>query len=669
MLPDARAVLRDARPVERDIKSETGVWFTRRVLPYHAEDDKTAGVVITFTDISERKRIARALEAAKQLAEQANIAKSRFLAVASHDLRQPLQTLSLVQGLLAKIVQGGRGEKLVARLDETVGAMAGMLNTLLDINQIEAGTVSVELADFPIKLLLERLSGEFKYLAQSKNLELDVVPCSLLVRSDPRLLEQMVRNLLSNALKYTSKGRLLLGCRRHAGALTIEIWDTGVGIAEADLGVIFEEYHQVGNAAREAGRGLGLGLSIVQRLGQLLGHPVKVRSWPGRGSVFSVEVMLPLDVAELHARQHKPGGAAEAAQDARRRGSILVVEDDHEVRELLELLLVDDGHTVATAYDGPAALELLAGGLQPDLVLSDYNLPNGLNGLQVVARVAELGLRHVPAIILTGDISTGTLRDIAMQKCIQLNKPVKVTELIDAVQRMLPDTRRPAASPPPAAAAAKPTTASATSAVYVVDDDNNVRLAIRAVLEQSGHAVFDFASGEAFLAAYRPGAEGCLLVDANMPGMSGLEVMQRLSADRQRLPAVMITGFADVAVAVEAMKAGAIDFIEKPIGYDELLGVVDNALGQARDSGRQEAVRANAARQLAGLTGRQREIMDMVLAGHPSKNIAADLKISQRTVENHRAAIMQKTGAKSLPALARLALSAVREADTGQKPK
>jgi len=170
--------------------------------------------------------------------------------------------------------------------------------------------------------------------------------------------------------------------------------------------------------------------------------------------------------------------------------------------------------------------------------------------------------------------------------------------------------------------------------------------------------VEEFATGEAFLEAYRPGREACLLIDAYLPGMSGLELLRRLHDAGDRLPAIMITGNSDVPMAVQAMKAGAADFIGKPIGPGELLASVGRALEQARDSGKLSIWRAAAASRIAGLTSRQRQIMEMVLAGQASKNIAADLKISQRTVENHRAAIMEKTGATSLPALARLALEA-----------
>jgi two-component system CheB/CheR fusion protein len=198
--------------------------------------------------------------------------------------------------------------------------------------------------------------------------------------------------------------------------------------------------------------------------------------------------------------------------------------------------------------------------------------------------------------------------------------------------------------------------------IFVVDDDGAVRDAVRAVLEDDGKVVEDFAACEEFLAAWRPGREGCLVIDAYLPGKSGLELLRRMKEAGHHLPAIMITGNSDVTIAVEAMKAGASDFIEKPISRGELLVCVERALEQSRDSSKLLAWHDEAASHVADLTPRQREIMEMVLAGHPSKNIAADLRISQRTVENHRASIMKKTGARSLPALARLALAATGNA-------
>lgn len=656
LLTDARTVLRTLMPIEREIEAESGAWYTRRVLPYRTELSKSEGVVVTFVDMTERRHVAEELEVARRQADLANVAKSRFLAAASHDLRQPLQTLTLLQGLLAKNVQGERAKTLVARIDVTLSGITGMLNTLLDINQIEAGTVHVEMARFPIEALLGRLRDEFVYHAQAKGIELRLVPCGLWVNSDQRLLEQMVRNLLSNAIKYTKRGKVLLGCRRHQGQLHIEVWDTGIGIPDDELHAIFEEYHQLNNPARERSRGLGLGLSIVQRIGGVLGHPVRVRSRPDKGSVFTVEVAIaPHDVRS--ASEPTQGSSKnEIVTEPHRNQAILIVEDDPEVRELLELFLKDEGYRTAAAPDGIAAIDLVARGIiRPDLILADYNLPNGMDGLQVTMKLRESLHREIPSIILTGDISIGTLSDVALLHGIQLNKPIKLKELTYAIQNLLPAAHATVRRSP---RRAEMLDSAEAAVIFVVDDDRSVRDAIRNVLEDDGRIVEDYAECETFLDAYRPGREACLVIDAYLPGMSGLELLQRLRQAGHLLPSIVITGNSDVPMAVQAMKAGALDFIEKPISRGELLASIGRALEQSRDSEKLSAWRDKAASHMAGLTTRQREIMEMVLEGHPSKNIAADLHISQRTVENHRAAIMKKMGVRSLPALVRLALAA-----------
>ena len=659
---DAATVLRTLEPVEREIEARNGACFIRCVLPYRTQNDGVEGVVITYADITERRHVADELQVAKRQADQANAAKSRFLAAASHDLRQPLQTLALVQGLLAKNVETEKAKKLLTRLDETLGAMSGMLNTLLDINQIEAGTVHAEIIDFPVASLLEQLGAEFIYHAQAKGLALRVVPCGLWISSDPRLLEQMIRNLLSNALKYTRHGKVLLGCRRHKGKLSIEVWDTGIGIPDDQLQAIFDEYHQLDNAARERSRGLGLGLSIVHRLGALLGHQVRVQSRSGRGSVFSVEVKLPPGPAS--SPRHQQRLSEKGFGNSRHTGSILIVEDDPDVRELLEIFLRDEGNEVATVCDGARARDLVAGGMaRPDLILADYNLPNGMNGTEVAALLREELGRPVPTIILTGDISTAISSKVALQDCVQLNKPVKLKELVQAIQRLLPLSRAAVQARVP-----RPVEVPGNSGppvIFVVDDDDSIRGAIRAVLEDDNRDVEDYDSCEAFLAAFHPGREACLVIDAYLPGMNGLTLLRRLHDAGHGLPAIMITGNSDVQIAVQAMKQGASDFIEKPISRGELLACVDRAMEQSRDSEKLSAWRQDAAVHVAGLTPRQRQVMEMVLAGHPSKNIAADLGISQRTVENHRASIMTKTGTKSLPALARLALVAAESNQHG----
>jgi two-component system CheB/CheR fusion protein len=233
-------------------------------------------------------------------------------------------------------------------------------------------------------------------------------------------------------------------------------------------------------------------------------------------------------------------------------------------------------------------------------------------------------------------------------------KPVKPGVLAALIQSLLPAGPLTYPAPPPPT----PADAELPPVIYVVDDDAAIRSAMRLVLEGAGLAVEDYPSCESFLDAFHPGRPGCLLIDAYLPGMHGMDLLEHLRAAGQLPPSIMITGDSDVGMAVQAMKAGAVDLIEKPIGAEDLLESVGRALELARDSGKAAAARQTAATHLTTLTARQRQIMTLILAGQPSKNIAADLGISQRTVENHRAAIMRKTDSRSLPALARLAVTA-----------
>jgi two-component system CheB/CheR fusion protein len=448
-MPALHAFLRKTRTGDRavdnyEIEIEVPPHGKRRLLleasDIQVEPGRERQILLSIDDITERKQAEMALVAAKAEAERANLGKSRFLAAASHDLRQPLQTISLMQGVLLKRVTDEGALKLIGKLGDTVGAMSGMLNTLLDINQLEAGIVFPEMVDFPINDLLDRLKVEFAYHTGGKGLGWRVVPCSVRVRSDRNLFEQMIRNLLSNAVKYTEKGRILVGCHPRGDKLRIEVWDTGIGIPTDQLQSIFEEFHQLNNPARERSLGLGLGLSLVQRLGDLLGVTIDVHSRPGLGSVFAIEVPLAAGAREAW----QADGRRRAAEGGASGGSLLLIEDDPMLLDLLALLFQDEGHQVAVAQDGQQALALVStGGVRPDIIVADYNLPGGMNGLQAIAGLRELLQREVPAVIMTGDISTGTSQSIAPTSCIQLNKPVKSDDLTNLIQRLLAAPRPP----------------------------------------------------------------------------------------------------------------------------------------------------------------------------------------------------------------------------------
>ncbi|WP_088360689.1 MULTISPECIES: chemotaxis protein CheB [Rhodomicrobium] len=606
-------------------------------------------LLISIDDVTDDKVKAEALAAARDEAERANLAKSRFLAAASHDLRQPLQTMNLLQGMLADGVSDPVTSKLIDRLDNTVVAMSSLLDKLLNVNQLEAGVVQPRFTDFAINDLLGQLQTEFELHTLSHGLDLRVVPCSLTVHSDPRLLGQILRNLLSNATKYTSEGRVLIGCRRRGADLSIEVWDTGVGIPETELGAIFKEFHQLDNRVAKRSKGLGLGLSIVQRLADLLDAPVSVQSRVGHGSVFRVKVPVVPGSASagmappLLLERASPAPAEPAPAPAvisERAHTILVVEDDAEVRNTLKLLLDSRGCTTYAAYDGEQALAIAAErGMNLDLIVADYNLP-GPNGLEVVAQIEEAAGRKIPAILLTGDISAATLLDIAGKGLVHLYKPADARTLIRHINGMLGGRK------------------SMAPTIFVVDDDRQLCESIGEMLETHGYRAETYPDGAAFLASYSPDQGGCLIADVRMPGIGGLQLIERLAGMKPALPVIMITGYGDVSMAVTAMKAGAFDFIEKPIQQSELLASIERALRFSHEGSRVSTERVVAASKIGSLTARQRQILDMVLAGAPSKKIAQQLNISQRTVDNHRAAIMRKFGARSVFALFRVALAA-----------
>ena len=620
-------------------------------------------MLVSFSDVTELRH-AEQDGAAKRAAELANLAKSRFLAAASHDLRQPLQILSLLHGALRQRIKDQESLEVLAKAERTLEVMSGTLNTLLDINQLEAGVILPQLLAVPINEILNLFKAEFAELAARKGLRWRVVPCSLTVHSDRHLLEEMIRNLLSNAVRYTDAGSILLGCRRRGDKLSVEIWDTGIGIADEQLPQIFREYHRASNRPEQDS--LGLGLAIVRQLGDLLGHPVTVRSVLGKGSVFSIEVPVASQTAEVT----KKSAETDDGSAKRRLGTILVVEDEESVRDSLELLLKKDGHRVAAVANGEAALALVTKRVvRPDLVICDYNLSGAMNGVRTAASLGDALGSPPPVIILTGDVRVAISRDIASHGYLSRKKPLKARALLQDVQRLLG-----ALSPLPESALATDTPTellrdASAATIYVVDDDRRVRETMQLLLTKAGYSVEIFDSAKAFLSGYRRGKKGCLLTDVRMPGMNGFELLAQLAAADYALPAIVITGQGDIAMAVQAMKGGAVDFIEKPTDPTELLISVDRALRQAASPAERSSLQKAVALRIAGLTKREREVMDLVVAGLANKDISARLGINQRTVETHRAAVMKKMGASSLSELVRLEMSARPEKSLRSKGK
>lgn len=646
---EARAVLAASAPSERETSGEGDKWYLRCIQPYRAEGGRVEGVVITYTDITERKRANAALQIALDEADRATRAKSRFLASASHDLRQPLQSMAMLHKLMAGHKRSSESTRLAALMDQTLSSMTEMLDSMLDANRIESGIVQPRKRPVAVAPLLQRLADEFGPQCVLKGLTLRTVPCSAWVFTDPQLLEQMLRNLMSNALKYTPRGSILIGCRWRGPLLTIVVCDTGIGVSASESKVIFEAYRQGEDAAALSGSGLGLGLSIVQRLAAKLEHDVSVRSTPGKGSAFMIT--LPLadalpETGSAHLAAPRLKGAA------LERGTILLVEDEEPLRDILAEVLSKEGHTVIAKASAREALSWASGDTpRPDLLLTDFELHGEATGLGLAYDLPNILGEGVPTIILTGDITSATMKSIAESDCHQVSKPIQPDVLLALISEIIGTDRK-------SKTRRIDRQKNSGTTVHVIDDDPVILATMRRLLEAEGWMVETYASAENFLMCPRPDTNACLLVDNYLPGMDGLALVRQLRSENSPLPAVMLTGHGDASVAVAALKAGASDLIEKPASAAELLASVRSALEAAESSHAQAHARKAAQAKFSSLTPRERDVLFEVLDGSPNKIIAADLGINQRTVENHRAAVMRKTGAGSLPALIRLALAA-----------
>lgn len=377
----------------------------------------------------QRRVEAATAELAKQkaAAEQANVAKSRFLAAASHDLRQPMHALGLYVAALKPQLEGRDAAQTLGKIEATVSAMEELFNAILDVSKLDAGVIVPQRQPVALAALFERLRGDFQAEALSRGLRLRVRSQPLHVVGDPILLDRILRNLLSNALRYTRKGGVLLAARRRGKGVRVQVWDTGVGIAAEHLPRIFQEFYQVDNPQRDRSQGLGLGLAIVERIARLLGYQIEVRSRPGRGTVFSLDIpeLAPAVAGET------PDMPVEAGQ---LRGLVVVVDDDTLILDALPALLERWGLSVVAAAD----VEGLIGRLPraPDLVITDYRLAGGATGFTVVDRLAGV-YGPSPVVIITGDTGQETLATIAARGYPLLHKPVKPARLRAVVQRLL----------------------------------------------------------------------------------------------------------------------------------------------------------------------------------------------------------------------------------------
>ncbi len=391
-------------------------------------------VAAAIRDVTERKRVEQALEVARRDAEHANLAKSRFLATASHDLRQPLQTLGLLNGALRRMISDPECREVLEQQEEAVDAMSRLLNALLDISKLESGAIKLALTDLPLAPLFEELRRDFTGMAASKGLRFTVDTPAAEVHSDPALVVQLLRNLLSNAVKYTHEGSIELRCEPRVGLLRIEVRDTGIGIPADQVPLIFDEFYQIGVSPNSSRHGYGLGLSIVQRIARLLGVTIEVHSTPGTGSVFAFE----LPPAKAGVAQRTEAAPPPPPADPETSGHrVLLVEDEPGVRNAMRMLLGIEGYRVIAAATAAEALSELEADPQFDLVVSDYHLEDDRTGTEVIAAArARLG-QSLKAVLVTGDTSSA-IRDLRADENLRIiSKPVNSENLLRLVRSLL----------------------------------------------------------------------------------------------------------------------------------------------------------------------------------------------------------------------------------------
>ncbi len=391
-------------------------------------------IAAAIRDVTDRKRVEGELMVAREVADRANQGKSRFLATASHDLRQPLQTLALLNGALRRIVRDPDAAEALSQQEQAIGAMSRLLNALLDISKLESGAIKPEPADFTVAALFQELRVEFAGIAANKGLQLEVEACADQVHSDPSLVEQILRNLVANAIKYTREGWVRLRCLHEAPLIRLEVLDTGIGIPADKIPHIYEEFYQVGVPSNSSRDGYGLGLSIVMRLVKLLALQLDVRSEVGRGSTFSLVLPASSRDAAPAAHVSKPHASPEPQLGT---AHILLVEDDPPVRQATLMLLRVEGYSVTAVESLAEALQHVREKRRVDMLVTDYHLRNGELGTEVIGTLRAASPPPLKAVIMTGDTSTA-VAELPRDPYLRVaSKPIVADELLTLLRALL----------------------------------------------------------------------------------------------------------------------------------------------------------------------------------------------------------------------------------------
>lgn len=375
--------------------------------------------------------LVRELSEQRDAAERANVSKSKFLAAASHDLRQPLHALALFTSALDERIRYPDVRRIVDNIDASVRALEKLFNALLDISRLDAGVWQPEVRDFLVDDMRQPLLNDYLSEAKAKKLTLKCDPCDVVVRSDPALLERILRNYVSNAIRYTEKGEVRVVWQELDGALRIDVVDTGIGIPAAHHRDIFNEFHQLGNPERDRAKGLGLGLAIVERVARMLDHPIEIRSTPGAGSCFSVTVPLGNPAGIVREDGGKVGDTRNELAGLR----VVVVDDEISVRTGMHTLLDQWGCDVLVAGSEEEAIEAV-GDMVPDVIIADYRLRGERTGVQAIERVRREFGQSIPALIVTGDTAPERLREAKASGNPLVHKPVQPAALRAFLRRV-----------------------------------------------------------------------------------------------------------------------------------------------------------------------------------------------------------------------------------------
>ncbi|MDH5408255.1 MAG: ATP-binding protein, partial [Gammaproteobacteria bacterium] len=361
-------------------------------------------------------------ERSREEAVQADVSKSKFLAAASHDLRQPLHALGLFVDALENRITYPEVRDIVDNIRISTDALSDLLNSLLDISKLDAGVLEPKPTDFQLRPLMQRIQTDFGELAASKSLQFEVIDCDYVVHSDPSMLERIIRNLVSNAIRYTQKGSVKLDCQLKNDQVVIEVHDTGIGIATDQLDNIFEEFYQIENPERDRRKGLGLGLAIVKRLADLLGSDLAVNSTPNEGSVFRITVPY---VGTVIAQTTPTQTFTDDLQGTR----VLVIDDEEMIRLGMCKVLEEWGCEVYDTESIQQALDIIQDGANIDIILTDYRLRENENGIDAIRQIHTIYKKDIPAIILTGDTDPERLREAKDSGFKLLHKPVSPGKL------------------------------------------------------------------------------------------------------------------------------------------------------------------------------------------------------------------------------------------------